>query len=73
MSDKFIRIGSTFKKPSDPIAPGIRRMETWQVVRQLDRDVFECKLIDQVKDLMLTANPQTRTFRESDILKYLNT
>ena len=73
MSEKYIRIGSTFQKVSDPTAPGPRKMETWQVIRHLDKDIFECKLIDQVKDLMLTANPQTRTFREADILKYLNT
>ena len=67
--------GKTFQRLSDPTAPGVRRMQTWEVVRKLDdvNSVYECKLLDHIQDLMLTANPQTRTFRESEILKHLKT
>ena len=67
-------VGKTFQRLSDPTAPGVRRMQTWEVVRHLDETngVYECKLLDHIQDLMLTANPQTRTFREKEILKYLN-
>ena len=65
-------IGKTFQRPSDPTAPGPRRMQTWMVVRHLDRDVYECKLIDHVQDLMLSSNPKIRTFREAEINKHLN-
>jgi len=65
-------IGKTFQRPSDPTAPGPRRMQTWIVVRHLNDDVYECKLMDKIQDLMLTANPQIRTFRERDIVKHLN-
>jgi len=65
-------IGKTFQRPSDPTSPGPRKMQTWMVVRHLDRDVYECKLIDHVQDLMLSSNPQIRTFREAEINKHLN-
>ena len=65
-------VGKTFQRPSDPTSPGPRTMQTWQVVRHLDKDIYECRLIDHIQDVMLSANPQTRTFRESDIQKFLN-
>ena len=65
-------IGKTFQRPSDPTSPGPKKMQTWMVVRHLDRDVYECKLIDHVQDLMLSSNPQIRTFREAEINKHLN-
>lgn len=68
----MIRIGMTFQRPSDPSAPGPRRMQIWMVMRHLDRDVYECKLIDHAQDVMLSANPQVRTFREREILKHIN-
>lgn len=68
----MIRIGMTFQRISDPTAPGHRRIQTWEVVRHLDKDVYECKLIDHIQDVMLSANPQTRTFKEKEILRHLN-
>ena len=65
-------VGKTFQKPSDPTSPGPRVMQTWQVVRHLDKDIYECRMIDHIQDVMLSANPQIRTFRESDIQKFLN-
>ena len=64
-------IGKTFQRPSDPSSPGPRSMQTWLVVRNLDRDVYECRLIDHIQDVMLTSNPQTRTFREAEINKHM--
>ena len=64
-------IGETFQRPSDPTSPGPKRMQTWQIVRHLEKDIYECRLIDHVQDVMLSSNPQTRTFRERDIEKYL--
>jgi len=65
-------VGKTFQRPSDPTAPGPRTMQTWLVVRHLDKDVYECRLIDHNRDIMLTGNPQIRTFREAEINKHLN-
>lgn len=65
-------IGKTFQRPSDPTSPGPRTMQTWLVVRHLDKDVYECRLIDHNRDIMLTGNPQIRTFREAEINKHLN-
>lgn len=66
-----MHIGMTFQRPSDPTTPGPRRMQTWQIMRHLDKDIYECRLIDQVQNIMLSANPQTRTFREREIQTYL--
>ena len=66
-----MHIGMTFQRPSDPSTPGPRRMQTWQIVRHLDKDIYECRLIDHVQTIMLSANPQTRTFREREIQTYL--
>lgn len=65
-------VGKTFQRPSDPTSPGPRTMQTWLVVRHLDKDVYECRLIDHNRDIMLTGNPQIRTFREAEINKHLN-
>lgn len=65
-------VGKTFQRPSDPSTPGPRRMQVWQVVRHLDKDVYECRLVDHTRDIMSSANPQIRTFTEKDILKHLN-
>lgn len=65
-------IGKTFQRPSDPTSPGPRTMQTWLVVRHLDKDVYECKLVDHLQNIMLTSNPQIRTFREAEINKHLN-
>lgn len=65
-------VGKTFQRPSDPTSPGPKTMQTWLVVRHLDNDVYECKLVDHVQNLMLTSNPQIRTFREAEINKHLN-
>ena len=65
-------IGMTFQRPSDPSTPGPRRMQTWQVMRHLDKDIYECRLIDHDQNLMLSSNPQTRTFREREIVKLSN-
>jgi len=64
-------IGETFQRPSDATTPGPKRMQTWQIVRNLEKDIYECKLIDYVQNIMLSSNPQIRTFRERDIEKYL--
>jgi len=65
-------VGKTFQRPSDPTSPGPRVIQTWLVVKNLDGDVYECKLIDHDRDVMLTANPQIRTFREAEITKHLH-
>lgn len=65
-------VGKTFQRPSDPTSPGPKTMQTWLVVRHLDKDVYECRLIDHNRDIMLTGNPQIRTFREAEINKHLN-
>lgn len=65
-------VGKTFQRPSDPTSPGPKTMQTWLVVRHLDKDVYECKLVDHLQNIMLTSNPQIRTFREAEINKHLN-
>lgn len=62
----------TFQRPSDPSTPGPRRMQTWIVTRHLDKDIYECHLIDHTQNTMLSANAQSRTFREREILKHIN-
>jgi hypothetical protein len=69
-------IDKVFRKPVDRHEKGNNQglsYQTWKVVSHLQDDVFHCVRVDSTYDPMGAASPQKRTFKEADILKYLNT
>lgn len=45
--------------------------QTWKVIADLGDGIYNCVRVDSTQDPMGTANPQKRTFKQADILKYL--
>lgn len=46
--------------------------ETWKVVDHLGDGVYSCVRVDSTYDPMAAASPKKRTFKEEDIINYVN-
>lgn len=47
--------------------------QSWKVVTDLGDGIYSCVRVDSTNDPMSAASPQKRTFKESEIQKYLKT
>lgn len=68
-------IGTIFRKKVERHEMGTAgksMYQSWKVTSDLGNGLYACVRVDVTQDPMLSANPQKRTFKESDIQKYLN-
>lgn len=67
-------IGTIFRKHVEKHEAGTAgksMYQSWKVISDLGDGVYQCVRVDNTQDPMSAASPQKRTFKGSDIQKYL--
>jgi len=67
-------VGTIFKKHVERYEAGEAGQslyQTWKVAADLGDGIYSCVRVDDTQDPMGAASPKKRTFKEKDILKYL--